>query len=102
MLSIQLDRDIERRVADLARRMGRTTSDVARELIEMRINDLEVEQLKESSRQQRRVSVPGQDVRKERGQHRATAWLDAVKRFPHTPPLSDEAISRESIYNKLS
>ena len=28
----------------------------------------------------------------------AAAWREAVKRLPRTPPLSDEAISRESIY----
>ena len=29
---------------------------------------------------------------------RAAAWRESVKGLPHTPPLSDEAISRESIY----
>jgi len=29
---------------------------------------------------------------------RATAWRESVIGLPHTPPLSDEAISRESIY----
>ena len=29
---------------------------------------------------------------------RATAWRQAAKDLPRTPPLSDEAISRESIY----
>lgn len=29
---------------------------------------------------------------------RAAAWREAVKGLPHTPPLSDQAISRESIY----
>jgi predicted nucleic acid-binding protein len=29
---------------------------------------------------------------------RATAWRESVKDLPRTPPLSDEAISRESIY----
>jgi hypothetical protein len=31
-------------------------------------------------------------------QERAAAWIDSAKRFPDTAPLSDEAISRESIY----
>ncbi len=31
---------------------------------------------------------------------RATAWRESVKGLPHTPPLSDEAISRESIYGR--
>lgn len=30
---------------------------------------------------------------------RAAAWREAVKGLPDTPPLSDEAISRESIYS---
>lgn len=30
---------------------------------------------------------------------RANAWREAAKGLPHTPPLSDEAISRESIYD---
>lgn len=30
---------------------------------------------------------------------RAAAWRDSVKGLPATPPLSDEAISRESIYS---
>ncbi len=30
---------------------------------------------------------------------RAEAWREAARGLPHTPPLSDEAISRESIYD---
>ena len=30
---------------------------------------------------------------------RAAAWRESVKGLPRTPPLSDEAISRESIYD---
>jgi methylphosphotriester-DNA--protein-cysteine methyltransferase len=30
---------------------------------------------------------------------RATAWRHAATGLPHAPPLSDEAISRESIYD---
>src|SRR5271166_346099 len=30
---------------------------------------------------------------------RAAVWREAAKGLPHTPPLSDEAISRESIYD---
>jgi hypothetical protein len=29
---------------------------------------------------------------------RAALWRESAKGLPHTPPLSDEAISRESIY----
>jgi len=30
---------------------------------------------------------------------RADAWRQSTRDLPHTPPLSDEAISRESIYS---
>jgi hypothetical protein len=30
---------------------------------------------------------------------RAAAWREAAKGPPHTPPLSDDAISRETIYD---
>jgi len=33
---------------------------------------------------------------------RATAWRESVRGLPHTPPLSDEAISRENIYGDRS
>jgi len=29
---------------------------------------------------------------------RGAAWRESVRGLPHTPPLSDEAISRENIY----
>lgn len=29
---------------------------------------------------------------------RAAAWRESVRGLPHTPPLSDDAICRESIY----
>ena len=29
---------------------------------------------------------------------RAAAWRESSRGLPHTPPLSDEAISRDSIY----
>jgi len=31
-------------------------------------------------------------------EERASVWRETAKRFPNTPPLSDEAISRESMY----
>ena len=30
---------------------------------------------------------------------RAAFWRKSAKNLPHTPPLSDEAISRESLYD---
>jgi hypothetical protein len=32
-------------------------------------------------------------------EERSAAWIEAAKGLPHTPPLSDEAISRESMYS---
>jgi hypothetical protein len=32
-------------------------------------------------------------------QERAAGWIESVKEFSNIPPLSDEAISRESIYS---
>ena len=29
---------------------------------------------------------------------RASVWRESVRGLPHTPPLSDESISRENIY----
>jgi hypothetical protein len=29
---------------------------------------------------------------------RTAAWIEAAGRFPDTPPLSDEAVSRENMY----
>ncbi len=30
---------------------------------------------------------------------RTAAWIESAKRFPDAPPLSDEAISRDTIYS---
>jgi hypothetical protein len=32
-------------------------------------------------------------------EERAAAWIETAKRLPETEPLSDEAISRESMYS---
>jgi hypothetical protein len=45
-----------------------------------------------------RDRVPGQRTAELSPAERASAWRESVKDLPHTPPLSDEAISRESIY----
>ncbi len=41
MLSIQLDPEVERRLSDLAMRSGKTEAELARELVEHNIEDLE-------------------------------------------------------------
>jgi hypothetical protein len=43
--------------------------------------------------------VPGHDQPMLSPVERAAAWRDSVRGLPHTPPLSDEAFSRESIYD---
>ncbi len=67
MLSIQLDPDLERRLSELAKRAGRTVSDVARDLIEESLEDREDRDLAEARLEQRRPSLTTQQVRKELG-----------------------------------
>lgn len=45
-----------------------------------------------------REQVPGVADASLSAADRASAWRDSVKGLPHTAPLSDEAISRASIY----
>ena len=45
-----------------------------------------------------REQIPALDCGAGSPEDRAAAWREAVKGLPHTPPLSAEAISRESIY----
>jgi RHH-type rel operon transcriptional repressor/antitoxin RelB len=65
VLSIRLNSDIERRLADLARRTGRTRSHYVRELIEGNLEDLEDRYSPESRLEKRRPSLTSRQVRKE-------------------------------------
>ena len=56
MLSIQLTLDLERRLSELAKRTGQTTSDLARELIEQSMEDLEDVQMAAARLGQRQSS----------------------------------------------
>jgi len=67
MLSIRLDRDIERRLSELARRTGRTKSFYARELIEGNLGDLEDRYLAEARLEKRRPPLTSRQVRKQLG-----------------------------------
>ncbi len=67
MLSIRLDSDIGRRLSELAKRTGRTTSYYARELIEGNIEDLEDRYLAEARLEKRRPSLTSRQVRKNLG-----------------------------------
>ena len=67
MLSIELNPEIEKRLAEFARRTGRSEDSCVRELIEGNIEDLEDRYLAESRLNDRRPSLTSQQVRKELG-----------------------------------
>jgi len=67
MLSIRLDPDVERRLAELAQRTGRTKSYYARELIVGNLEDLEDRYLAEARLEKRRPSLTSRQVRKDLG-----------------------------------
>ena len=67
MLSIRLHPEIERRLAELARRTGRTKSYYARELIEGNLEDLEDRYLAEARLEKRRPPLTSRQVRRELG-----------------------------------
>ncbi len=46
ILTIRLDRDLERRLARLAKKVGRTRSDLARDALRRALSQLEFEQLR--------------------------------------------------------
>lgn len=65
MVTIQLDRDLEQRLTELARRTGRTASDLARELIEENLEDLEDRYIAEARLEKRQTPLTIEQVRKE-------------------------------------
>jgi len=67
MLSVRLGPDIERRLAELAQRSGRTKSYYARALIVENLEELEDRCLAEARLEKRRPSLTGRQVRKELG-----------------------------------
>jgi RHH-type rel operon transcriptional repressor/antitoxin RelB len=70
MLEVPLRPDIERRLSELAKRTGRAESDVARELIESNIEDLEDRYLAERAVAEGGPRLTGDQVRKELGLER--------------------------------
>lgn len=48
-----------------------------------------------------REQVPGVSEPVLSPAERAKGWRETAERLPHTPPLSDEAISRESLYGDV-
>jgi hypothetical protein len=77
-VTIELRPEIAESLAALAAEQGVSVEQYLRRLVEAQVSGLGQTTLS-----------PGE---------RAAAWRDSVKDLPHTPPLSDEAISRESIY----
>lgn len=67
MLNVPLSPAIERRLSELAKRTGRSESDVARELIESNIEDLEDRYLAESSIAEGGQHLTSDQVRKDLG-----------------------------------
>ena len=76
-VTIDLRPEIEAGLAVLAAEQGMSLAQYVRRLLE--------------------EQVPGQTTLSPA--ERATTWRESVKGLPVTPPLSDQAISRESIYD---
>lgn len=78
-VTIELRPEIEAGLATLAAEHGVSLAQYVRRLLE--------------------EQVPGQGQAILSPADRETAWRESVRGLPHTTPLSDEAISRESIYD---
>jgi hypothetical protein len=79
MITIDLSPETEASLAALAARQGLALPEYLKHLLE--------------------EQVPAHEVTNLSPAERAAGWRESVKDLPHTPPLSDEAISRESIYD---
>jgi hypothetical protein len=78
-VTIDLRPEIEARLALLAAEQGVSLTQYVRRLLE--------------------EQVPGRGEPMLSPGQRAALWRDSAKGLPHTAPLSDEAISRDSIYD---
>jgi predicted DNA-binding protein len=67
LLTIQLEPDVERRLADLAKRSGQSTSEFARQLIEQSIEDLEDIQMAVSRLEDRQPPLSAEQAREALG-----------------------------------
>lgn len=67
MLSIRLDAETEHRLAQLAKKTGRTKSYYARQLIENNLDELEDRYLAEARLEARRPTLTSNQVRQELG-----------------------------------
>lgn len=79
-LVIDLTPDTEERLAEQAQARGMPLAEYVKLVLE----------------QQLRVPRPSKLSPAER----AAAWIESSGKLPHTEPLSDEAISRETIYSE--
>jgi len=78
-ITIELPPEIEAGLAALAAKQGMALPDYLQHLIEEQMPPREAASLS-----------PGE---------RARFWRESAKGLPHTPPLSDAAVSRESFYD---
>jgi predicted DNA-binding protein len=67
MLAVPLDADVERRRSNLAKRTGLTEAELARDLIERNIEDMEDQYLAEQSIAEGGGRLSSEQVRKELG-----------------------------------
>ena len=78
-ITIKLSPEIEAGLATLAAARGLALPDYLQRLLEEQVRAPETAALSPAER--------------------AAAWRESVKGLPRTPPLSDEAISRERLYD---
>jgi len=78
-ITIELPPEIEARLAALAAEQGMPLPDYLQHLLE--------------------EQVPARKAASLSPAERALLWRESAKGLPHTPPLSDEAVSRESLYD---
>ena len=82
-MSLNLNPDIEAQLIGLAQASGVSVEDFLRHVVE-----------------EKRAHVKTGSDDSLSPAERAKQWRDAVRGLPETAPLSDEAISRESIYSQ--
>jgi hypothetical protein len=81
-MSLNVNADIEARLISLAQASGVSVEDFLQHVVE--------EKSEQANAGASSSLLPAE---------RAAAWRESVKGLPETKPLSDEAISRESIYS---
>lgn len=81
-MSLNVNPDIEARLVALAQASGVSLEDFLQHVVEEKSGQANI--------------APGASLSPA---ERAAAWRESVKGLPETKPLSDEAISRESIYS---